>query len=321
MASRLSAQAKPFEPKQQKQQRVGGNIVSWNVLSDSLTESIRQCVSSTPNVALFPKKVFDKRSDSILHKLKEMIKVYRSPIFCLQEVNDSVHENQCLMRILKRFLQEHHYRVLTTTFGTSDQVYPELGLLTAVPMHTYDIVSYSIQQIDVSAPNAFVFVHLRTKGVEQKEFHLVNTHFPARFDDSKFMRKYTKKFVDYWEGFRNLVVCGDMNTRYEDEWYRVLAKEWKTLQFRNHMTHLSIQRRDRRSAKNKVFQGFLDHVFWTSPLIITYIEVPPMALTPEELKMMETPRPNDPLVIPSASNPSDHYPLVVRFQFPSSSSS
>lgn len=311
---KLSVQAKPFRPK-----RAHGHLISWNVLSDSLTESIQQTISNIPGTPLFPPKLFKKRSKYLCDRLAQLIQEYRYPIFCLQEVNDSVKEEGCLMRILKTFLQTHHYRVFTISYGTFDPVYPELGLLTAIPLQLYDVKTFSIQQMDPSAPNAFIHTYLQTKGNSVHDFHIVNTHFPARFSDTKYMKRYTKQFVEYWEGYQNLIVCGDFNTMYDSEWYPIFENRWQTIKFPTHISHLSIQRRDRRTNKNTVFQGFLDHVFWTrSSLVVSFVEVPPMTLSSQEISILERPDRNDPALIPSMANPSDHYPLITQFQFLSS---
>lgn len=306
----LSVQAKPFQPK-----RVNGHLVSWNILSDTLTESIQHSVSSSPSTPLFTAKFLKKRSEYILHRLGVFIKQYRYPIFCLQEVNDSVDEDRCLMRIIKRFLQDKNYRVLGASYGTFDPIYPELGLITAIPVHLYDVVTFTIQQIDVSAPNVFLYTHLRTKGEVLRDLQIVNTHFPAKHLDVRFMKKYTKTFMEYWHGYRNLLVCGDFNTTYDNEWYPTFEKEWRTLKFPNHITHVSIQRRDRRFTKNTIYQAFIDHVFWTpSSLLVSFVELPAMAIPESEFKLLEQPDRNDVNILPSVDNPSDHYPLVVHFQ-------
>jgi endonuclease/exonuclease/phosphatase family metal-dependent hydrolase len=306
----LSAIAKPFISTKPK-----GTIVSWNVLSDILLDSISDAVASSQNTLLFTTSFFKKRIGYILQTLETLIAAHKYPIFCLQEVNDSHDLQKSLSHSIRRFLQDRHYIVLESNFGTFDKVYPELGLITAIPSSKYDILTSSIQQISVVAPNTFIAVTLRQKAFPDS-FVLVNTHFPAKFHDKKYMRQFTESFQHHLS-FTNskLIVCGDFNTTNSDPWYLLLRNSMNDLPEQDkHITHISIQRRDRRSSHNTIFQGFLDHFFWTRDITITLTSKLLSKLSSDRLDMLKNPSKDNPHILPTIKNPSDHIPVVVRYQ-------
>lgn len=298
--SKLSVSAKPFVLQY-------GNIVSWNVLSESLIDATANAVSSNPNVGLFSQSFLKKRSTYILECLERIIKKYR-PIFCLQEVNDSYQESENLNHILKKFFQDRYYRVIDITFGTFDKIYPELGIMTAIPMQLYDIHSIEIKQIQVASPNCYICTQIQKKD-STKIINVINTHFPAKFSDITFMTKYTTTFKQYFHTMKNIIVCGDFNTTSDNPWYDELSQNLSSLKTSDNITTLSIQRRDRRKTHNDVFQGCIDHIFWSRPLKITLLESLPTPLS--DISMLQQPTKQDSNIIPSPSNPSDHFPIIA----------
>lgn len=310
---KLSIRAKPFIST-----KPGGTIVSWNVLSDGLTEAISNSLSNNNDTALFSSNFLKKRIQHVQDVLQDMIQKLKHPIFCLQEVNDAKDISRSMSHILTRFLQDNHYIVLTSTFGTFDVVYPELGLLTAIPQYQYDVRSFRIQQLSELSPNTMIHVKLRPKA-SPETFHIINTHFPARFNDEIFMRQVTDAFMQGIVSLgisQRLVICGDFNTTTSNVWYAPLKNGMFALpDMDNVMTHLSIQRRDRRASHNTVFQESLDHVFWTGKdITVSLLTSLPLRLSKNDLKTLENPARANQHVIPSVANPSDHFPLQLSFK-------
>lgn len=306
----LSAVAKPFISTKPK-----GTIVSWNVLSDILLDSISDAVTSSPNTPLFTTSFFKKRIGYVLQTLDSLIATHKYPIFCLQEVNDSHDLQKSLSHSIRRYLQDRHYTILESNFGTFDKVYPELGLMTAIPSSKYDILTSTIQQISVVAPNTFISVTLRQKAFPDS-FVLVNTHFPAKFHNGKYMKQFTESFHQHLSFTHSkLIICGDFNTTNSDPWYILLRNSMNDLPQQDKcMTHISIQRRDRRSSHNTVYQGFLDHFFWTRDITITLSSKLISKLSSDRLERLKNPSKDNRDILPTIKNPSDHIPIVVNYQ-------
>ena len=310
---KLSVKAKPFIST-----KPSGTIVSWNVLSDTLTDAIANSVCTNTESALFPTSFFRKRIKYVEEKLQNLIKQLKYPIFCLQEVNDAKDESQSMVRVLTRLFQEKRYRVLCSNFGTFDHVYPELGVLVAIPEHLYDVLTFRIQQIAQNIPNTFIQVKLRAK-TSTESFTVVNTHFPAKYNDTTFMKHVTESFLHHLglsttNTPKRMVLCGNFNTTIHNAWYPSLRHGFHTWTHQDDkISHLSIQRRDRRVTYNTVFQDFLDHFFWTRDISIHFISDLPERLSIQEMEALKRPSRNDKNVLPSVQNPSDHYPLEVSF--------
>lgn len=307
---KLSVKAKPFISAKPK-----GVIISWNILSDTLVDPVQQSVSNTADKPLFSPSYFKKRISLIITRLKEMIAQHKYPIFCLQEVNDSKDETRSFVHILTRFFQDQHYIVLSSTFGTFDKIYPELGILTAIPSFTYDMISFETAQIIPSSPNSYTSTTLRHKASPEM-FTLVNTHFPAKFQDPKYMKHVSEAFWSHYGSTSPpLIVCGDFNTSSHDPWYLALRRSYRSLPNQSQtITHLSIQRRDRRLHHNNVFQGFLDHFFWTNDISLSLLTNLPNRLSDDDVQLLQNPPKNNIHILPSVENPSDHLPLEVSFQ-------
>lgn len=306
---KLSIKAKPFISAKPK-----GVIISWNILSDTLADPVLQSVSNVADKPLFSPSYFKKRISLIITRLKEMIDQHKYPIFCLQEVNDSKDDTRSFVHILTRFFQDHHYIVLSSNFGTFDKIYPELGILTAIPSFTYDMISFETAQIIPSSPNSYISTTLRHKA-SPETFTLVNTHFPAKFQDPKFMKQVCEAFWGHSFASTKIIVCGDFNTSSHDPWYLALRRSYRSLPNQSQtITHLSIQRRDRRLHHNSVFQGFLDHFFWTSDISLSLLTILPNRLSNEDILLLQNPPKNNIHILPSVENPSDHFPLEVSFQ-------
>jgi len=228
-------------------------------------------------------------------------------------VNDSYQESENLNHILKKFFQDRYYRVIDITFGTFDKIYPELGLMTAIPMQLYDVHSIEIKQIDVVSPNCYIWTQIQKKD-SPKMINIVNTHFPAKFSDITFMTNYTMTFIEYFHTMKNVIICGDFNTTYDNPWYNHLSDQFSSLKTSKNITTLSIQRRDRRKTHNDVFQGCIDHIFWSRPLKVTLLESLPSPIS--DSNTLQQPTKQDPNIIPSPSNPSDHFPIIATIAIP-----
>lgn len=312
---KLSVKAKPFISSRPK-----GSIVSWNILSTRLTDAISTSLmmkNSSETQPLFSKSFFDKRIEYIIQTISRLMTSSAGsppPIICLQEVNDAVNEDKSLLKILTRFFQEHHYIVLSSSFGTYDPIYPELGLITAIPSMTYDVISNDIRQISVEAPNTMIRVVLRFK-TSPTMFTVINTHFPAKFQDARYMRSYTQQFIEKCEISSHTMLCGDFNTSANDPWYITLRGNLQELPNQEqYITHLSIQRRDRRSSENTSFQGFLDHFFCTYDVNLSLVTRLPRRLSYDDISQLKSPLKDNPYILPSRQNPSDHVPIQTSFQ-------
>jgi endonuclease/exonuclease/phosphatase family metal-dependent hydrolase len=304
MKKQLSGTAKSFSP--------GGGtskkpdpfvIISWNVLSEELTEAVYNSITSS-GTPLFSPTFQKSRIRFIKEKLEYYIRKYKHPIFCLQEVNDSHDPDKNLGVILGNLLKTHHYRVLYQSFGTFHPIYPELGLLTAIPLQHFDILDVGIKQMLPDFPNCVISVTVTPKTV-MRPYDIVNTHFPAKFYDQKIMLKVSEAFRSLVDYSSRLIVCGDFNSNTTDSWYAKLKGSWKTLHPSNTdaTSTISIQRRDKRAKTNQIFQGRIDHVFYHgSGLMVQFKEELPVSTEQSSL-----------VVLPSNEIPSDHIPLVITF--------
>ena len=307
---KLSAQSKQFIVKKPKHV-----IISWNLLSERLIEATENTITKQQKISLFQQSFLKRRIDILKQCIKKMIKDYKHPIFCFQEVNDDRDESKSLMHQLQRLLQEEFYQVFTSPFGSYDTIYPELGLLTAIPNHVFDVNNITITKVLPYSPNTFIMTDISYK-TSRKIISIVNTHFPARFKDIPFMTNYTQQFrqkLGYFIEPSNMIICGDFNTNPTDSWYRILGYGLRHLPTDNMITTLSIQRRDRRSNKNMIFQGFLDHCLWGSNVNIEYVRPPPKRLSDQEFSELEQPQKTNQHIIPSEKIPSDHFPLIMSF--------
>lgn len=307
---KLSAQSKQFTVKPKY------TIVSWNLLSERLIEATENTVTNQQQVSLFQSTFLRRRIDILKQCIKKMIKDYKHPIFCFQEVNDDRDPNKSLMFQIQRLLQEEYYQVFTSSFGSFDEIYPELGLITAIPSHVFDVQNFYITKVITDSPNTFIITDISYK-TSRKTMSIVNTHFPARFKDVPFMTNYAQQFrekLEYFVDPSTMIICGDFNTNPTDTWFRVLGAGLRHLPTDGMITTLSIQRRDRRSKKNMIFQGFLDHCFWGSGINVDYVKQPPNRLTNAEFAELEQPQKTNPHIIPSEKIPSDHFPLILTFR-------
>lgn len=308
---KLSVHSKQYVAKKPKH-----IIVSWNLLSERLVEATENTVSKQQQTPLFQQTFMRKRIELLKQCIKKMIKDYKHPIFCFQEVNDDRNDSKSLLFQIQRLLQEEYYQVFTSSFGTFDTIYPELGLLTAVPAHIFDVNNVVITKVVPESPNTFIALDISYK-TSRKIFSIVNTHFPAKFKDVSFMSNHTHFFrqkLSYFVDPTNMIICGDFNTNPTDPWYGILGHGLRHLPTDGLITTLSIQRRDRRSNKNMIYQGFLDHCLWGSGVDVQYIKEPPSRLSDVEFAELEQPTKGNPYIIPSDKIPSDHFPLVVSFQ-------
>jgi endonuclease/exonuclease/phosphatase family metal-dependent hydrolase len=304
---KLSAQSKQYMPKKHV-------IVSWNLLSERLIEATENTIAQQ-HVSLFPQAFLKKRIDIVKQCIKKMVKEYRHPIFCFQEVNDDRDETKSLIHQIQRILQEEYYQVFTSSFGSFDTIYPELGLLTAIPAHVFDVNNSIITKITPESPNTFIALDISFKA-SKKIFSIVNTHFPAKFKNVSFMSNYTQQFrekLGYLVEPSNMIICGDFNTNPEDTWFRVLKHGLRHVPTDGLITTLSIQRRDRRSHKNMIYQGFLDHCLWGHNVNVEYVKPPPRRLTDAQFNELEQPTKTNPHIIPSEKIPSDHFPMIISF--------
>lgn len=309
---KLSAQSKQFVVVK-KPKHV---IISWNLLSEKLIEATENTVSKQQQVSLFQPSFLRRRIDILKQCIKKMIKEYKYPIFCFQEVNDDRDETKSLIHQIKRLLQDEYYQVFTSSFGSYDTIYPELGLITAIPAHIFNISNTVITKVQPDSPNTFILTDISYKE-SRKIISIVNTHFPARFKDVPFMTNYTREFrqkLSYFVEPSNLIICGDFNTNPTDSWFQILGTGLRNLPTNGMITTLSIQRRDRRSNKNMIYQGFLDHCLWGSNMTIQYEKPPPHRLSDKDFSELEQPQKANPYIIPSEKVPSDHFPLIVSFQ-------
>mgnify|MGYP002783575074 CR=1 FL=1 len=284
-------------------------LISWNVLSEELTEAVYDSI--LPDGSPVFSKNFPKQR---LHHLEEAIKTfvrkYKHPIFCFQEVNDSYYEDRNIIHMLTRLLQEHNYRVTHHSFGTVHPIYPELGVMTAIPVQYFDMVDVYVKQILPKFPNCFLSVTITPKSTYQP-ITIINTHLPARFYDPKTMREICEALNAQVYLTEYNILCGDFNTSVSDAWYPYLLASWTPLTTINDdsISTISIQRRDKRMKTNMVYFGKIDHILYHgNGLLVDYQAHLPLLM---EAKSDKSDFPL--IVLPTTTNPSDHFPLIAKF--------
>lgn len=273
-------------------------IISWNVLSEELTEAAYDSVQENGEPLFLP--VFrENRIAYIRERLEYFIKKYKHPVFCLQEVNDSPYPSKNISSVLHELFKARYYRVLYQSFGTFNPVYPELGIMTAVPLQHFDVLDIYTRQILPDFPNCFISVTVRPTN-STLSYTIVNTHFPAKFYDEGAMRRVSEALHSLLpQTSRAIVLCGDFNTSTEDSWYPALQNSWKTLvpSSPQSISTVSTQRRDRRVKTNTVFEGRIDHVFYRGRgLNIAFSQELPSSKA---------------WILPNPEIPSDHFPLIM----------
>ena len=274
-------------------------IISWNVLSEELTEAVYDSVQENGE-PLFSISFRENRVAYLRERIEYFIKKYKHPVFCLQEVNDSVQPSRNIGSVLTELFKSRYYRVLYQSFGTFNPIYPELGVMTVVPLQHFDILDIHTRQILPDFPNCFISVTIRPTS-STLSFTIVNTHFPAKFYDAGAMRRVSEALHSLipQAPTRGIVLCGDFNTSTQDSWYPSLRNDWKTLvpSCPQSISTVSIQRRDKRVKTNTVFEGRIDHVFYRGrSLNIAFSQ--------------ELPSPKN-CVLPNPEVPSDHFPLIM----------
>lgn len=297
MKKNLSGSATIFNPIEKKT----FTIISWNVLSEELTEAVYDSIS--PNgTPLFSKSLKQNRITYIKDRIEFFIKKYKYPVFCLQEVNDSFYTSQNIGQILIEFLKTQYYRVVYQSFGTFNPIYPELGVLTAVPLQHFDVIDIHTRQILPDFPNCFIAVTIRPT-TSLISYTIVNTHFPAKFYDEGAMKKVSvalHSLIESTEQNKRMILCGDFNTSIENSWYPFLLSDWKTVDPVNPgaISTVSIQRRDKRVKTNTRFDGRIDHIFYKGRgLQVRFLQ--------------ELPTSSTEIVLPTQEIPSDHFPLIM----------
>lgn len=303
--TRLSATSASFSPKS------AFHLVSWNILSEELTGAVYDSVGKDGATPLFSKTLQKQRVAHILRVLEQTMRVYQRPVYCLQEVNDSRVSSCNLAEQLASFFKEHHYQVIYQGFGTFNRVYPELGVMTAIPLQHFDVVDTYIKQVDVETPNLFIATTVSPKDSRER-YTIVNTHFPAKFHTPQYMRRFARQFHDLVDGHHrrhpNLIVCGDFNTQSSDPWFADLQGRWSHLRptSGDAISTISTQRRDRRCRHNTVFRGLIDHVFYRSSSSPQKFRVRFIKEYPADEAVRDT-------VLPCEETPSDHFSVVISF--------
>lgn len=300
MKKNLSGSAPIFNPGGDKKRFT---IISWNVLSEELTEAVYDSISPDGS-PLFSKSLRQNRIIYLKDRLEFFIKKYKYPVFCLQEVNDSFYASQNMSRILIEFLKTQYYRVVYQSFGTFNPIYPELGVLTAIPLQHFDVLDIYTRQILPDFPNCLIAVTIRPTDANMLSYTVVNTHFPAKFYDEGAMKKISNalhSLIESTEQNKRIILCGDFNTSIENSWYPFLRNDWKTVDplYPGAISTISIQRRDKRVKTNTTFQGRIDHIFYKGRgLQIRFLHELPTSSSPE-------------MILPTKEIPSDHFPLIM----------
>ena len=299
----MDTQGKQIKMEKQKKMIFHDVIITWNILSNfpMIIQSTK--LAQTENgQKIFQQSFLKNRIQYILQKLSQFIFDYKSPILCLQEVNNHFQEEYNFQDILTKFFQKHYYKVITYSYGEFSPIYGELGLLTAIPIQKYEMIDLTIQKIHPNKPNVYIYTKLKTHDFKN-EISIVNTHFPALIRKPEFMREYTKRFLyDMSQKDQNhLLLCGDFNTMYTNDWFEFFQqKKFKTFSkeeiLEKKISHISLQKDKKR------FQGFIDYIFWTSSLHIDL-----------HLDNLIDKKNTD--IIPNQENPSDHIPLIADIFF------
>lgn len=298
MQSSLSKTAKSFIPKSSS---LKYNLISWNILSEDLTEAVYDSISDSGK-PLFTKTFQQNRVSYLLDSISQYIKKYKHPIFCLQEVNDShLPEHQLYLKI-QILLQSHNYRVIYQSFGTAHPIYPELGIMTAIPLQYFDISDIFIKQIYPDFPNCFISVVITPKSIH-KPIAIVNTHFPVKFYKPNIMKQLCESLHYFISHNHSIILCGDFNTTPDNIWFPFLQNDLQSIIPNSDITSISTfstQRRDKRSKTNTIFSGRIDHVFFKGRGV--------------QMRLLKNlPNSSEYMILPSILNPSDHFPLITEF--------